>query len=246
MGKINSNIIFIIIILLMGGVIYYFVNENNKYKSELANRKQNEAALKGELITSKNKLGEVVKSKAILETERSELKNYSEELASEVGKLKEEVEFLSKFVIEIDNDEQSSVDDKVVDYGENVYGIEWEFIKTYNDENKRILRGLTKFRFDPTTLSISPLNSVLLRDYLNFSMITGLTTNKGITSGFGTSPLPGLNITNIKGWRKSESTSKTKNLGLSLYAGYGLTYSPTNSMIYHGPQVGGGLSLKIW
>jgi hypothetical protein len=246
MGKINSNIIFIIIILLLGGVIYYFVNENNKYKAEIANRKQNEAALKGELITSRNKLGEEVKSKAILETQRGELKNYSEELESEVGKLKDEVEYLSKIVIEIDNDGQSSENDKVVDYGDNVYGIEWEFIKTYNDENRRVLRGLTKFRFDPSTLNITPMSTVLLRDHLHFTLISGLSTKKGITSGFGTSPLPGLNITNIQGWRQSKSTSKTRNLGISIYAGYGLTYSASQSMIYHGPQVGGGLSLKIW
>lgn len=233
-------LIIIPILLLIGGLVFLY-SKNIKLKDQIDNHRQNQEGLKDSLKVSKNKIGELVYSKAIFVAETNELGDYNIELEKEVKKLKGDVLQLTKIKFEYDKLNQFSENDKVVNYGNNVYGIEWEFIKEYNKENKRIINGLTKFKYDPLTFSIIPLNTTLVRDFFNFSIVTGLSKENGIIETFGTISYPELIITDISGFQKPKTKGFMNKIKLGVYSGYGLTYSTQNNQFYHGFQTGAGL-----
>ena len=238
----------IVIILLLGGGLFYVITQNNKFKEVIHNYKQNQEALKDSLVITKNKNGELVYSKSILITEGEKLEEYNVELAKELDKTKGKVTQLTRLIIQYENGPQISENDQVIKYGDNLFGIQWEFIQTYAHDNERIIKGLTKFQYDPKAFTIIPIHTTLTRDYMNFPIVTGLSEKRGIIDAFGTSSMPGIVIKDVNGYQSPDPVKSLSRFSLSTYLGYGLTYSPQHNMVYHGLQVGGGVSyrFKLW
>lgn len=252
--KQRNILIVILLILITGGVLFW--NHYSNIRVELAISNQNNKALTDSVRVTKNKNGDLIYSKNILVTEKTGLKRLNEDLYNELDKQKGRIRELKRIVSNIQSD-TIYIPTEVIKYvnlenGIESYGLSWKYDTTYSKNNSRELAGVSKFNLDSNGV-ITPLQTLITKDILNFSLTTGLREKDGNIEIFATSEYPNFKITELDGAiidpKKHpviKQFNRKKRFGIGPYVGLGLgvnTIPETN--IGLGFQVGVGLHYDI-
>lgn len=257
MGKIvNSKLVVTIIVLLVAFfLIKWVINEYSDIKKEINIRKQNELALQDSLRVSKNKVGDLEYSKAVLIAKnQKELKQLNSELADLAKTFTGKISELTKVVANIKGDTIIIDNTKLITLPDNTNAFKWAYNKSYDKDNYRNLEGLTKFKFDSITNLIEPLETIITRDDIGLGLVLGLRTVKdNKVEMFASSKYPNLMVSEFSSVIIDPDThpalklfSKKKRFGLSIYGGVGGTFDLSESKLVFGPQIGAGASYILW
>ena len=168
-------------------------------KTDLAISNQNNTALSDSVRLTKNKLGDVEASKNVLITKNKDLKDLSEGLAAEVKKEKGKVYGLNKYILGIKKDPADTIfiDNTLIEYANGEYGLDWKYDTVFDVKNSREIAGISKFQFKDST--ITPTNTLISKDIINFNLVTGLREKDGNIEIFARSDYPGFNIVDLEG-----------------------------------------------
>lgn len=250
--KINGTIILIILLLLMGGGLWYLFDQNSKLEQKLSESNQNIHALTDTLKVTKQKNGDLVYSKSILIASKEELEKLNSDLSDKVMDLEGEILSLTSTIISLEMELDTIRNNKIVNNGGGDYGIKWETKKDFGDSNLRILSGVTNFNVKTDPLTITPINTIITRDYFNLSLVTGLRQTGSILEGFGTSTFPGLEFNRLDtailrpSSHPSTKSSKKSRFGMGVYSGFGLNINPWTNEVGAGFQIGTGLTFDLF
>lgn len=253
-AKKQRNVLIIILLFLIGFGVFGW-NRYSSLKNKLAISEQNTKALADSVRVEKNKNGDLVFSKNILISEKRGLEDLNANLAEQVRAQKGKIRELNHIIASIESDTiyiPTEVIIYVNDDSTRTYGLSWEHDTTYSLNNFRSLAGVSKFDLDSNGV-ISPLETIITKDIINFSLTTGLREKDGNIEIFATSPYPNLTITQMDGGiidpKKHpvlKEFSRKKRFGIGPYVGVGLglnTIPVTNVGL--GFQIGIGLHYDI-
>lgn len=243
----QRNILLILVIIL--GVILLFTTKScNSLKTDLAVSNQNNKALSDSVRFSKNKVGELEASRNVLISEKRGLEKLSKDLAEEVKKEKGKVYSLNKYILTIGNKPGDTVyiENTLIEYKNGEYGLDWKYDTIFDTENSRNLTGISKFKL--VDGNIIPLNTLITKDDVNFSLVTGLKEKDDNIEIFVRSNYPGFNVINLEGAiidpKKNPVFKKfitPKKWSVGPYIGFGFSSSLTPSV-----QIGVGLQYSIF
>lgn len=245
-AKKQRNILIIIIILLIlgGGVA---ISRIGSLKTDLAISNQNNQALSDSIRVTKTKVGDLEYSKSVLVAEKGDLKDLNKNLSDELKKEKGRVSELNIIIGSISNNKDTVyVPNEIIQYPDSSYGLKWVFDKKYDEVNFRYLEGISKFRLNID--SIIPLETSLIKDSLNFNLVTGLKENEGKIEIFARSDYPGFSVVKLDGAIIDPSKhpvikkfTKDKKWGVGPYVGFGWSTSITPSV-----QLGVGVQYSLF
>jgi hypothetical protein len=248
---VNKHIttILFILILFMGGGLWYMYNEYSDMKVKLATEIQNRVALGDSLRITKNLTGELVYSKAILIADNTKLKSFNKELSNKLETMDGKIMELTSTIFSLEMELDTIGDNQLVQKNDSTYGIEWRLEKMYGNGNTRILSGVTNFNIQHNPFEIKPINTILTRDYLNISVLSGLRRQGGIIESFSTSQFPGFSVNSlesaiISGNNHPIQKKKKRWINWGINLGYGLTHNPFTNETMSGFQIGGGLNIR--
>jgi hypothetical protein len=243
----QRNILLITTIILGIGLFLSFRSCNSS-KSEIQLLKQNQSALTDSMRISLNKVKELEYSKDVLVSDNKNLKNLNSDLGIEINKENGKVFELNKIIASFKNNPGGIVyiPTTLIKYPNGEYGLDWKYDTIFNGKNNRHIAGTSKFFIKDST--ITPDKTLLTRDEINFSLITGLKENKdGKMEIFVRSDYPGFNLINLEGAIIDpkdnpifKTTDKPKRWGIGPYIGVGIGNSITPSI-----QIGIGISYSI-
>lgn len=241
----------IIIILLLSGSLYWVYTKYESKKIELQNETQNRIALGDSVRVSKTREGDLLYSKAILIADVKNLKDLNVELANRVNNLGGRVVELTTTIISLEGELSTIKNNTLVSNGDDTYGIEWELSRDYGDDNKRVLSGITNFGVTQNPFKITPLNTVITRDFQTISITQGIILKNGVYEAFATSKFPGVSFTEIDSAIVEPDihpiTKKAiKKFNLGGYIGYGGTYDAVSNTFHTGFQLGAGALFKFF
>jgi len=226
-AKKQRNILVIILILLLCGVGYGF-NRLSSLKTQLAISNQNNKALADSVRVSNNKAGDLEYSKNILISEKNDLKDLNAGLAKELEKEKGKVRELTKIVGSISTDTVKITNTLIV-YADGSNGLEWKHDTIYDSENSRHLAGISKFRVDSSGV-ITPLETEITKDIINFNIVTGLREKDGNIEVFARSDYPNFEVEELssaiidpKKHPVLKKFTKPKKINIGPYIGVGLS-----------------------
>lgn len=254
-AKRQRNILLIIILLLLFGA-WFGYNKYATMKTDLAISQQNEAALADSVRVEKNKVGDLTYSKNILIADKKNLEDLNADLAEELSKTKGKVRELNKIITQIEADTVYIPTEVVIyvnDDSTKTYGLSWEHDTTYSENNFRQLAGVSKFDLDSNGI-ITPLETIITKDLINFSLTTGLREKDGNIEIFATSPYPNLVVTEMNGAiidpKKHpviKKFTKKKRFGIGPYVGVGIGVNTTPTVnVGLGFQIGIGVHYDIF
>lgn len=253
--RLNSKIITIIFIVIVIFLVSWGINKYLNLKTDLRVAQQNESALKDSIRVTKNKVGDLEYSKQILVAKNAnDLKRLNGELADLAKDFTGKIHELSNVVAKIKNNTIITNNTTMVNLPDNTSGFKWEYSKIFDSENSRNLAGITKFKYDSINNFITPLETVITTDEINFNLTQGLRTTKdGKIEMFASSRYPNFSAIDINSVIIDPSThpvlkkfTKQRKLHLSVYGGYGATADFKNNTVILGPQIGGGISYTLW
>ncbi len=238
----NICIIIIIILLLL---MYGSLNIINGLKTDIAFSQQNITALTDTIRVSKNKAGEASFSKSVLVVNNAkDLAKLNKDLADELKKTKGKVYELNRIVVGFKNNPNDTIkiQNTLVVYPKGKYGLAWKYDTVFSPDNSRLLSGLTMFKLDSNN-SITPLETILSKDELNFKLKVGLREINKKIEIFAESDYPGFSVIKLDGAQinpennpvlKKLTSPKKFNIGPTI--GYGVQFS--NGSVTYGPQIG--------
>lgn len=254
-AKKQRNILLIILLLLLFGA-WFGYNKYSNMKVDLAISEQNAAALSDSVRVEKAKNDDLVYSKNILVTDKKNLEDLNADLAEELANHKGKIRELQKIIAQIESDTVYIPTEVVIylnDDSTKTYGLSWEHDTTYSENNFRQLAGVSKFDLDSNGV-ITPLETVITKDLINFTLTTGLREKDGNIEIFASSPYPNLVITEMDGAiidpKKHpviKKFTKKKRFGIGPYVGFGLgvnTFPTVNAGF--GFQIGIGVHYDIF
>ena len=188
-------IISIILILLLVGVSSYTYS----LRTDVNIANQNLKAKSDTLRTTKNKLGDVEKSKQVLVTKNKDLVDLNKDLKVEVDKEKGKVYNLTRIVAKLKNKPSDTIfiNSNFIYYPDSSIGIKWNNDTIYDKYNYRNLSGESRFKYDST--GVVNLGTRLYTDDIGFNLITGLRKLNGKLEIFVRSDYPGFNVTQLDG-----------------------------------------------
>lgn len=211
----------VIAVLIVTNIMSFSGRRNDKKAYE-----QNNAAMKKELVTEKNKNGELQTSVAAFTGREKDLKEYSEELYAENKALKNrKPKVITKFetVYRADTATANNTTIDTVGLDKDEYRLSWDY---HNEDSTRFLAGNSTFfaKIMNNRLDIRPNVTTITDDQLRLDFVTGLVTNKetGLDEIFITPKNPNVTIGSIEGAVIEKSDGLGINLSLS--AGYGFAY----------------------
>jgi hypothetical protein len=252
----DSRIVTTVLVLV---VLFFLVSWGvNKYldlKADYRISQQNESALKDSLRVTENKVGDLVFSKQTLVAKNeSDLKDLNANMAEIVKNFSGKIHELSNLVAEIDRDTVVIDNTKLIEFPNGDSGIAWESSETYDAENSRDIAGVSKFNFDSITNLITPLETIITRDKIRFNVTQGLrTTDDDKVEMFASSNYPNFAATDLNSAIIDPKThpalkkfTKQKRFGLGVYTGFGGTINLSKSLVTFGPQVGLGITYRLW
>lgn len=250
MEKNKTTLILLILLIVSGIIIFFLLNRNGKLNVENNIMEQNAKALTDTIRITKNKVGDLVFSKNILISEKSQLENINSDLAKELKKEKGKVSELTKMVIKLKGERDTLyIPTTLIKYPDGTNGLKWDYVKIYNPENYRKISGISKFKID-TTGVIIPLITEITKDELKFNITQGLREKDGNIEVFVRSDYPGFEVEELnsviidpKNHPVVKKFTKKKKFGIGPYGGYGGTI--INSQVFIGPQVGIGISYDL-
>jgi hypothetical protein len=196
--KRQRNILIIIIILLLFGGVYGYRQYQN-LRVDLNISEQNEASLSDSVRVQKNKVGDLEYSKNILVSDKKNLESLSKDLSSELKKEKGKVHQLTKYVIKLEKQPKDTIkiNNTLIVYADGSNGLEWKHDTIYDLENSRHLAGTSKFDIDSNGV-ITPLETIITKDEINFNIIQGLREKNGNVEMFVRSDYPGFSVNDLQ------------------------------------------------
>lgn len=240
--KINYTHITIIILILL---LLFQCNRTNKIETNLEISNQNNKALNDSVRISKTKNNKIEYSKQILVSENNSLKNLNKDLHHELKNEKGKVYEITKIVSSIKTDTIYANTTSIL-YGDTSGVIKWLIDTSYSDNNKRLLEGLFEFNIDSSN-KFSDFNTIIVRDEIEFSLVTGLKEVDGKVEIFVRSDYPGLVIkeldgalVDVKNHPVLKKYTKRKKFGIGIIGGYGFSSGSNIGVIF-----GVGLSYNI-
>ena len=252
----NSRIVTTILVLV---VLFFLVSWGvNKYlevKTDLRIAEQNKAALGDSLRVAKNKVGDLEFSKQILVAKNAkDLKDLNESLANSIKEFNGKIHEISNLVADIKSDTTTINNTKVINYTKGVRGLSWSLDTIYDANNSRSLAGESRFSYDSITNTFTALDTKITRDNIKFSLTQGLrTTDDGKIEMFASSKYPGFNASELntaiidpKTHPALKEFTTRKRLGLGIYTGFGSTVNLSDYSVSFGPQIGFGITYKLW
>jgi hypothetical protein len=189
----------LIMLIGMSIILFFSLRSCSTNKNDLQISNQNNKALSDSVRVSKNKVGQLEASKNVLITEKNGLKELNADLASELKKEKGRVYELNKFILGIKNKpgDTIKITNTVIIYPNGEYGLAWHHDTIYSANNSRNIIGVSKFRLKDST--VIPTQTLITKDEINFSLVTGLREKGDNLEIFIRSDYPGFNALNIDG-----------------------------------------------
>lgn len=245
-------------LILLAGVIFlslllYRQCETEKgLRNDLANAKNNQAALIDTVRVTKNRAGELQYQIRSFISSAEELKALNAELAAELQKQKGQVAQLTKIVGRLSSTHVDPAPGTTTSNGQpcdslgGSFVTKWETYKQYDSINWRRLKGETTVNLKNKKVVNSETN--ILIDDISFDLITGLTQVDDHYEIFVKSNYPGFRPTSIKGAFIPSDKLCPKNppkkwsFGVGPQVGLGLGVSGPN--IAFGYYIGVGLSIQ--
>ena len=240
-----------LLIFILTAVVVILILLNLKtcgnLKEQKAVAKQNEEAMKNELVVEKNKSGFYQTTVVAYSGKISDVEKYSEELSKEIKDLKNrKPKVIIKTQIVYVGDTATSKN-SLVDKGDGNYDLNWDFV---NADSSRILKGTSSFNAkanflnDKTySLNILPGTTSILQDELIMDFVVGVVKNKktNLKEIFVIPKNKNVHVGKLEGAILEEP--KPKRLSLSAQLGYGIVYGKQN--LTFGPYIGLGLSYNL-
>lgn len=240
----------LIFLLTVAVVILILLNFKScgDLREQKALSKQNEEALKKELVVEKNKSGYLQTSIVAFEGKIKDIEKYSEDLAKEIKDLrnrKPEVIIKTQVVYVGDT---GTVKNSLTDKGNGNYDLDWNYS---SPDSSRTLKGKTSFNakaniFDNKTysLNIVPGTTTILQDELKLDFTVGVAKNKktGLDEIFVTPKNPNVHVSKLEG--AIISKPKPRDFSISAQIGYGFVYGAGNTISF-GPYTGIGISYNL-
>lgn len=227
-AKKQRNILIVVLILLVFG-FGYGVTRMSGLKNQLAISEQNNKALSDSVRVEKNKVGDLEYSKNILVAEKNELADLNADLAEELDKEKGKVRELTKIVGSISNTDTVYIENTLIVYADGSHGLQWEHDTIYDDENSRHLAGISKFFVDSLGV-ITPLETEITKDIINFNIVTGLREKDGNIEVFARSDYPNFEVEELssaiidpKKHPVLKKFTRPKRIGIGPYIGVGIS-----------------------
>jgi len=245
----------IIVVVVMALFISWGINQYNNLKTEVNTSKPNVLALNDTLRVTKTKNGDLEYSKQILVAKNNkELKELNKELFEIYKKIDGKVHELSNIKVGVIHDTVIIDSTRLVKLSDSIEAFKWSYNKTYDSENYRKLAGMTLFQLDTINNVIIPLETKITTDEIKFNLVHGLRTTKdGKIEIFSTSRYPYLKVEDLNSTIIDPATNpiikkfnKPKRIGFGAYTGLGGTVNLSNSNVIVGPQIGVGLTYKLF
>lgn len=247
-----------IVLLLILFLIFSLVrtcNGNSDLKTKLNISEQNIKALNDSVRVSKNKVGDLEFSKNILVSEKSDLKNLNGDLKKELDKEKGKVFELTTMIISIKKKPNDTirVPTNILIYPDGSNGLSWTYDKEYDKLNSRHIAGVSKFKIDTTTFKITPLETLLTKDEINFNIVQGLREKDGNIEMFVRSDYPDFSVKDLNTVIIDPKTNPIlkkfttqKRFGFGPYIGYGVYINNFNGTIGLGANIGLGIHYDLF
>jgi hypothetical protein len=230
----------------VGLVLIISLLTNFKQCSNIKIANQNITALSDTLKLTKNKVGEVVKSKTLLLMDITNLKNSNSDLTTEINKLTSKDK---KNLIEIDklNIVINMQKDSLEKFKSGTPIVINDSTKVYPFNKINAFRDL-EWNVEVVGKQINSVSSTLLSDKVMLDLVINKKKidNNIILSVSSSNPY--VNITNIDGsiidLKAYNSLQKIKPFSVGLQLGYGL--STNNGIVFISPYVGIGISYNLF
>lgn len=225
-------------------------------KKDKIKSKINQKALLDSVTYHKNKAGEIQAEKSSFLSSIDDLETLNKSLYDEVKKQKGNVIYISninaKLSEQIDalGDSLNNIKYKpVYDSISKTYKVKWDFNKTYDSINYRILEGYTIVKWDTTNKAILNNGSLLTKNEMSFNITTGLVEDGNNLKIFVKSNYPNLLFPNIEGNLIDPNNSplikkmmKTKRWSIGPTVGYGIGITSFKMDFY----LGFGISYSLF
>lgn len=201
--NIDTRLILLAAVLLLGLLLFRQCEDNKSLQSDLANAKNNQAALVDTVRATKNRAGELQYQIRSFITSAEGLKALNAELAAELDKQKGQVAQLTKIVGRLTTVHTDPVPGTSSSKGQPCDSLggsfitDWESYKTYDSINWRRLKGQTTLKLKDKKVTSSETN--ILIDDISFDLITGLTQVDDHFEIFVKSNYPGFKPSSIRG-----------------------------------------------
>lgn len=238
--------------MLLGGIsFFHYYTKSNKLEDELMVSTQNTKALKDVLRTNKDRVGTLEYSKSVLISNNKELGELNADLSNELKKVKGDVYELTILNGVIKSDTIRITDNTINVENDSTYNIEWEYNKKFNNDNRRYLKGQTRFTLSNKNnhFEFKPMNTLILNDEIHLKITQGIREKDGKLEVFAKSDYPGFELADINSviidpqknpvFKKYNKKSK---FNFSIYVGYGITYDFKSNKALDGVQGGIGWS----
>jgi hypothetical protein len=214
-------------------------------KEETKIQKQNQKAILDSVRIVKNRFGEDISVKNVLIADNKELKTINKSLSEDLKKLEGKVKYISSIVTEIKNSEPIVISNTIRELPDGTRELAWNYEKSFDSTNSRILEGNSKFRIDTIggKVEIIDKGTTISRDEIKIKLTTGLTELDKSYQIYVKTDYPGVTFPKIDGSVLDKSMfvkekQPTFVIGPSISAG--MTLNPLT--LQPQPYVGGGLS----
>ena len=242
-----------LLIFILTAVIIILILLNLKtcgdIKDKDAKAKQNEEAMKKELVVEKNKSGFLQTSVVAYEGKIKDVEKYSKDLSQEIKDLKNRkpIVIIKTQIVYVGDTATSK--NSLVDKGNGNYDLNWDFISI---DSSRILKGKSSFNAKVNVLNdkktysliILPGTTTILHDELKMDFAVGVAKNKktGFDEIFVTPKNPNFHVGKLEGAILEKK--KQNNFSISAQVGYGIVYGKQSLTL--GPYIGVGLSYDLF
>ncbi len=244
-------VVIALVIIIMAGVLNHLQNKNRELKTQLLTSQQNNAALKDSLRKSINKAGEIEYSKLVMVGEKKLIEENNAALKKELTKSKSKIFELTQINASIKNKNPIELtSEDITPEIDSTYNINWK----YKDEY-RLIEGITNFKLTHNN-TLTNITTTLKSDITNLNIMLGLRNNENNdlievyaysnNSDFSVNGIQSAIINPQEHPILQRFTKPPKKLHLSLYSGYGYTYSFNDNNVYNGFQIGVGLTYNIF
>ena len=244
----KKNLLIFILTAIIALLIMMEIKSCNSLKVQKETDKQNEEAIKKELVVEKNKSGFLETSVVAYEGSTKDLKKYSDDLSKEVDDLKHrKPEVIIKTQVIYVGD-TVTLKNSLVNEGNGNYDLNWNYVSS---DSTRILKGKSSFNakisileYNKTySLNILHGNTSILQDEIKLDFAVGVTHNKktGFDEIFVTPKNSNVHVGKLEGAILDKP--KQKYFSISAQVGYGVVYG--NGVLTLGPYVGVGLSYNL-
>ena len=244
----NKNLLIFVLAVAVTILILLNLKSCGDLKNQKATARQDEEAIKKELVVEKNKGGFYQTSVVAYEGKISDVQKYSEGLAKEIKDLKNrkpEVVIQTQIVYKSDT---ISFKDSLVNEGNGNYDLDWDYV---NSDSSRVMKGKTHFNATANflcdnktySLKIIPGMTSILADEFKLDFVVGVAKNTktNLEEIFITPKNPNVHVGKLEGAILNKP--KQHPFSLSAQVGYGIVYGKPN--LTFGPYIGIGLSYNL-